>query len=151
MRIQGAAWEARAKGGHTIRCVPLFSARRRPLGPLPNPHKPCGMGQAGTRRTRHYPYDGLYPVGFDRLNRVVKNRLTACCGMTSIKDLTHAELLQRSHPKPCPQGKKPTPAPYLRRTIAVPGPLHVRISPRNPNMKRPWYGDGTAKVWSWSG
>ena len=36
--------------------------------------------------------------------------------------------------------------PYHRRTIAVPGPLHVRISPRNPRMKRRWYGDGTAMV-----
>ena len=39
-----------------------------------------------------------------------------------------------------------SPSLYLRRTIAVPGPLHVRISPRNPRMKRRWYGDGAVQV-----
>ena len=39
-----------------------------------------------------------------------------------------------------------SPSLYQRHTIAVPGPLHVRISPRNPRMKRRWYGDGTAMV-----
>ena len=37
-------------------------------------------------------------------------------------------------------------SPYLRPTIAVPPLVHPRISPRNPNMKRPWYGVGTALV-----
>ena len=38
------------------------------------------------------------------------------------------------------------PSPYLRRTFAVPPLVHPRISLRNPNMKRPWYGVGTAQV-----
>ena len=43
----------------------------------------------------------------------------------------------------------PVPTPYLRRTIAVPPLVHPRISPRNPNMKRRRYGDGTAMVRRW--
>ena len=39
--------------------------------------------------------------------------------------------------------------PIQLNTIPVPGPLHVRISSRNPNMQRPRYGVGTAKVRSW--
>ena len=35
---------------------------------------------------------------------------------------------------------------HLRRTNAVPPLVHPRISLRNPNMKRPWYGVGTAQV-----
>ena len=44
----------------------------------------------------------------------------------------------------CPTPSLPTP--YLRRTIAVPPLVHPRISPRNPNMKRRRYGDGTAMI-----
>ena len=36
-----------------------------------------------------------------------------------------------------------------RRTIAVPGQLHLRISLRNPKMKLPRYGDGTEQVCRW--
>ena len=39
--------------------------------------------------------------------------------------------------------------PDLPRTNAVPPLVHVRISLRNPRMKRPWYGDGTTMVWGW--
>ena len=35
---------------------------------------------------------------------------------------------------------------YQRRTIAVPPLVHLRISLRNPKMKRRRYGEGTAKV-----
>ena len=41
------------------------------------------------------------------------------------------------------------PASYQRRTIAVPASLHVRISWRNPNMKRRRYGDGIELVRRW--
>ena len=35
-------------------------------------------------------------------------------------------------------------SPYLRRTNAVPAPLHPRISGRNPRVQRRRYGVGTA-------
>ena len=38
------------------------------------------------------------------------------------------------------------PSPHLRRTIAVPGPLHPRILPRNPRVQRPWCYACTAMV-----
>ena len=57
--------------------------------------------------------------------------------------------------RPNPKGAEPllstTPAPYLRRTIVVPGPLHVRISLAKSEHEaaqvRRWYGEGLGKVW----
>ena len=40
----------------------------------------------------------------------------------------------------------PLPTPNHPRTNAVPSPLYIRISMRNPKIQRRWYEDGTALV-----
>ena len=70
----------------------------------------------------------------------LRNSPTLWASMRTLSAISIAEL-----PVPCAFTILVS-TPHHRRTIAVPGPLHVRISPRNPRMKRRWYGDGTAMV-----
>ena len=58
-----------------------------------------------------------------------------------------------SPPNPLQHGVNEGSSPYLRRTIALPGPLHVRVSLAKPEHEAAqvgrWYGEGIGMVGGW--